>query len=155
MDRQPDWTRKEGAPHTALQEAPLPSLLPLGPSLWFDAATCAILRKHQRIPLTRREHALLTLLLEAPNRMHRTSALADRLTNLDAAYPVDEHSVEQTIYLLRRKLGESGKRQRILLTHHGIGYGLFPQKVADVEPPSMPQIRQRKARTRPKNVSRL
>jgi DNA-binding response OmpR family regulator len=132
----------------------LPPLLPPGPSLWFDAATCSILRKSKRVPLTKREYALLTLLVEAPNRIHRTSDLADRLTSLDAPFPVDEHSVEQAISLLRRKLGESGKRQRILRTHHGIGYGLFPQKADEFAQPPTLQPRQSKARTRPKNVKK-
>ncbi|HEY7124727.1 MAG TPA: winged helix-turn-helix domain-containing protein [Ktedonobacterales bacterium] len=152
MDRQHNRATTPDSRQTLLGQEPLP--VPFGPNLWFDAATCSILHKNKRLPLTKREHALLTLLMKAPNRIHHTSDLADQLTNLGVAFPVDEHSVEQTIYLLRRKLGESGKRPRILLTHHGIGYGLFPQNAADAEPPPTPQLRQSKARAFPQNVKK-
>ncbi len=154
MDKQHDRMTTKSTLHASLQELPLSFLTPLGPNLWFDVATCSILRKNKRIPLTKREHALLTLLVEAPHRIHCTSSLADQLTHLGATFPVDEHSVEQTIYLLRRKLGESGKRPRILRTHHGIGYGLFPQKATDFPQNTAPQPRQEKEPARTKNVKK-
>jgi DNA-binding response OmpR family regulator len=40
--------------------------------------------------------------------------------------PIDDHCIEQTISGIRRKLGETGKHARLLLTRRGLGYGIFP-----------------------------
>jgi DNA-binding response OmpR family regulator len=70
---------------------------------------------------------LLAALLASPRRYLSVEALAARMTR-PGAYPVDTHSIEQTICTLRRKLGESARRPRVLLTKRGLGYGIFPEE---------------------------
>lgn len=96
----------------------------LGTDLWFDAATATIFRQEQAVPLTARETAVLTLLLTLPGRFHGARTLA-RLLQKQHAFPITSHSIEQTIYGLRRKLGESGQEPRLLRSRRGLGYGLF------------------------------
>jgi DNA-binding response OmpR family regulator len=96
------------------------------PTFGFDPHGRTLWRKNKRILLTPREAQTLTLLLQAPGCYITTTLLADWLSPPQGE-PVYEHSVEQTICGLRKKLGESGKRQHILKTQSGSGYGIFPQ----------------------------
>lgn len=101
---------------------------PLSPDISIDFDRCMIyVGNHTQYPLTAREIALLTFLVEAPARYHSSSLLATKISTPGSLYPVSEHSVEQTISSLRRKLGEDGKCPRLLLSRRGIGYGLFSQ----------------------------
>jgi len=102
----------------------------VGPDVMLDLHACILLRGQDVVPLTARELAVLELLLAAPARFHRPRDLALRLTPA-GGWEVDEHSIEQTIYQLRRKLGESARYPRLLLCKRGIGYGLFPGNGGD------------------------
>jgi DNA-binding response OmpR family regulator len=126
-----------------------PPKIPLGNHLWFDKATCAIVRKGKYIPLTAREGRLLTALLNAPNCFHSADTLARLLTPPDTI-EIDPHCVEQTIYLLRRKLGEVGRYPRLLINRRDIGYGIFLQGIAPTEQAHSQQPRQNQARKRSK-----
>lgn len=106
---------------------PSASAIPLRDDLHFEPATCELLRKGRHIPLTARESALLATLLRSPNVYLSTAELARRLTRPDAPYPVEEHSIEQTVSALRRKLGEPAHHPQLLLSRRGIGYGIFLQ----------------------------
>lgn len=112
--------------HRTERVIPPATAIPLRDDLWFDAAACELLRPRKRIPLTARESSLLAILLRTPHTYLPASELARRLT-LPNAYPVDTHSIEQTISTLRRKLGESKLRPRLLRVRRGVGYGIFPQ----------------------------
>ena len=92
-----------------------------------DVQACVLIRKGKPLPLTAREGALLAALLATPRRYLSAETLAARMTR-PGAYPVDVHSIEQTICALRRKLGESARRPRVLLMKRGLGYGLFPEE---------------------------
>ena len=96
----------------------------LGFDLWFDPVTATILHQNNPILLTAREAAILRILLKAPGAWHTASDLARKLKKRSTT-PVEAHSIEQTICGLRKKLGESGKQQRILLSHYGHGYRLL------------------------------
>ena len=105
--------------------------------LYFEPATCELLCKGQHISLTARENALLATLLRSPNVYLSAADPARRLTRPDAPYPVEEHSVEQTISALRRKLGEPAHHPQLLLSRRGIGYGIFPQIRQTVQVPTL------------------
>jgi DNA-binding response OmpR family regulator len=97
----------------------------LSDSLWFDPSACEVLRQGRHIPLTARESFLLSILLRSPHTYLPASELARRLT-LPNAYPVDVHSIQQAIYMLRRKLGECKEKSHLLRVRRGVGYGIFP-----------------------------
>jgi DNA-binding winged helix-turn-helix (wHTH) protein len=108
---------------------PAPSLIPLGPDLWFDSDACVILRSGKPSPLTAREAAVLRILLQAPGRWHLADDLARQLKR---RWPhINAHCIEQTICGLRRKLGESGKRTSILRNRYGLGYSIVPAVSSD------------------------
>lgn len=106
---------------------PSANAIPLRDGLWFDSMACELLRDGQYVTLTGREGALLATLLQAPHIYLSTAELARRLTRPDAPYPVEEHSIEQTITGLRRKLGEPTRHPQLLRSRRGVGYGIFPQ----------------------------
>lgn len=114
-------SRRNGVPvsHSA-------AAIPLQSHLWIDPQSCALIRNGRTIALTAREFQVLGLLLRTPNCYHSARDLAHRLTKA-GAYPIGQHSVAQTISILRNKLGERAHGQRLLLTRRGIGYGLFLQ----------------------------
>ncbi|HLZ22084.1 MAG TPA: helix-turn-helix domain-containing protein [Ktedonobacterales bacterium] len=105
-------------------------LVRIGPHVLLDGPACALRRGLEVIPLTARELALLELLLAAPARYHRLREIARCLTP-PGKWEVDEHSIEQTISRLRRKLGESVRRPCLLRCKRGVGYGLFPGSGGD------------------------
>lgn len=94
-------------------------------NLWFDPPGCALHSGHGDVRLTARECRLLTMLAGAPGQYLRTNDIARRLLRPGAEFAIDEHSVEQTIAGLRRKLGENGRHAQLIRTCYGIGYGLF------------------------------
>ncbi len=83
---------------------------------------------------------MLTLLLHAKGCYLTATLLADWLS-LPNGKPVYEHSIEQTISGLRRKLGERGKRQRILQSQRGSGYRLILPKTEAIEQAQADQLR--------------
>lgn len=98
----------------------------LGPHLWIDLAACTVHIRERVLPLTAREVRLLSVLKDAPRCFLSVEELAHRLT-LPGRYPVDAHSVEQTISVLRRKFGDPARQARILINRRGLGYALFFQ----------------------------
>ena len=91
----------------------------------IDFDRCLISIQKTEFLLTAREVELLILFIKAPGRYHNTSELARKIAKTDLSYAISEHSIEQTICGLRRKLGEDGKNPRFLICRRGIGYGLF------------------------------
>lgn len=111
----------------------------LRPGLVVDLDTCVLFHGSYPTALSAREAAVLGELLRASGHYLSASDLAHRLTHPGAAYPVDEHSVEQTICGLRRKLGESARHPHILLNKRGLGYALIPQHTTSMRLPSPPR----------------
>lgn len=131
MDMMKDWTSDLASMSSALPH-PIPLVL-LRPNLCFDPLNRTIWHKRKPILLTPREAQTLILLLQAPGRYISATLLADWLS-FPKGKPVYEHSIEQTISGLRRKLGENGKRQRILQSQRGLGYRVLLPKTGTVEP---------------------
>ena len=104
---------------------PMKGIFLLAPDVHIDFDKCSIVLNEKEIVLTAREVAVLTVLVSAPNRYYSPSLLAAKVTKEGADYAVSDHSIKQTISVLRRKLGEDGKKQRFLIARRGIGYGLF------------------------------
>ncbi len=98
----------------------------LRPNLLFDPHECVLVRRTKHIPLTARECTLLLALVRVPRRYISTRALGRQLSR-PYGVSIDEHSIQQTICDLRRKMGESARHPRVLLTKRGIGYGIFPR----------------------------
>ena len=95
--------------------------------IFIDFDRCFISVQETEFPLTAREVELLILFVKSPHRYHHTSDLAKKVARTEINYAISEHSIEQTISGLRRKLGEDGKKPRFLVCRRGIGYGLFPK----------------------------
>lgn len=104
--------------------SPRPACIQLDSDLWYDQDRYLLLRSDAALPLTAREVALLTRLLETPHRFLSAALLARVLTK-PGDFPLDEHGVEQVVSSLRRKLGEPPRHPRLLLNRRGLGYGLF------------------------------
>ncbi len=138
MDIIKDWTSDLTSISSVLPHST--PLVLLRPNLWFDPLNRILWRKRKRISLTPRETRTLTLLLQAQGHYISTTLLADWLSS-QKGKPVYEHSVEQTISGLRRKLGESGKRQRILQSQRDSGYRILLPKIEAIEQTKTPQPR--------------
>jgi DNA-binding response OmpR family regulator len=93
----------------------------LGPNLLFNPATATLICQDSSILLTKRENAVLKILLKSPYVWHAAGELAHKLAKM-LTVPIEAHSIEQTICGLRRKLGESAKQPRLLHSHYGHGY---------------------------------
>ena len=91
--------------------------------VWFDVNECALLVEGKVVLLTARETQIMTQLIRAPRHFHSSADLA-RLLTRPGAFPVSEHSVEQTMSGLRRKLGESRGKPGILVSRRGLGYAI-------------------------------
>ena len=105
----------------------LQSLLRLDTALWLDLEGGLLIREQQEILLTARELAVLQILVRnmfASRGYLSATALAKQI-RLEAYDP--EHSIEQTVSLLRRKMGEKPHHPRILRGRRGLGYRLFPE----------------------------
>ncbi|HEU5228592.1 MAG TPA: winged helix-turn-helix domain-containing protein [Ktedonobacteraceae bacterium] len=143
MDMVKDWTGDLTSISSALPQSTPP--LPLGPNLWFDPSNRILWRKRKRILLTPRETQMLILLLRAPGCYLTAGLLADWLSP-PKGKPVYEHSIEQTISGLRRKFGESGKRQRFIQSQRSSGYRILPQKIETTKQSKTLQLRQHQTR---------
>jgi DNA-binding response OmpR family regulator len=120
MDTQKDWALSQQIGQPLLLRSD-PTRIILSPNLWYDQPAATIIRQGKSILLTKREDAILRILLKSPGAWHTASELSRRLKKLSTV-PIEAHSIEQLIYGLRRKLGESGKQPCILLSHYGHGY---------------------------------
>lgn len=104
-----------------------PSIVQLQSNIWFDAERSILyLAEGCIVQLTAREASVLEILAKSLGRYFTSYELASRLTAREPLYPVEEHSIEQTICGLRRKLGESAKRPRLILNRRKLGYTLLP-----------------------------
>lgn len=114
----------------------------LSGDVWFDADECALLVAGKVVLLTARETHIMTRLIRAPRHFHSSAELA-RLLTRPGAFPVSEHSVEQTMSGLRRKLGEARGKPGILVSRRGLGYAIGSVGVDSVEMDSagMPGMR--------------
>jgi DNA-binding response OmpR family regulator len=92
--------------------------------LWVDLGRGEILQGSTIIPLTGREMRVLGRLLCQPNRYINTKMLAEGIVSEESFDP--GHCIEETIYKLRRKLGEDAAKPRLLRCRREIGYGIFP-----------------------------
>lgn len=111
-----------------------PARVPLGPGCWYEPDLALVICRVERRLLTPREEALLQLLLETPNRWHKTAALAAALGEQLGLEEISEVSIRQTVMGLRDKLGDSAKSPALLQCRPGHGYGLFPQKTPRFRP---------------------
>ncbi len=102
------------------------SIIHLRPDLQLDLDGAILRNAGEAISLSAREVALLTILLRAPGHYLKSSYLADQLTPPGSTFPVEEHSVEQMISALRRKMGERGQHNGVLRNRRGLGYAIFP-----------------------------
>ena len=85
----------------------------------LDTESRLLLRDHQPVPLTPKAFDTLLLLVERSGRL----LLKDELMN--ALWPdtfVDEANLTQTVFILRKALGETGSDQRYITTVPGRGY---------------------------------
>ena len=98
----------------------------LDTDLYFEPAACEVVRLGRRIALTAREAHLLRELLHCPRTFLSATELARRITP-PGAYPIEPHSIEQTVSGLRRKFGATARTSAVLRTRRCVGYGLFPQ----------------------------
>lgn len=98
----------------------------LDTDLYFEPGACELVRLGRRIALTAREARLLGTLLRCPRTFLSAAELARRITP-PGAYPIEPHSIEQTISGLRRKFGATARTSAVLRTRRCVGYGLFPQ----------------------------
>lgn len=105
------------------------SLVPLGSAIWIDLEGGLLIREGEEIQLTAREVHVLEILVQSMRSSRgylMASAIAQRL-NLSFIFD-PEHSIEQTISVLRRKLGEVPHHPQILRGRRGLGYRLFPDR---------------------------
>jgi two-component system, OmpR family, response regulator QseB len=86
-------------------------------ALCFDSATLEVRLHRQRVELSRRELALLQILLANPGRVLSADQLKDRVYGFDEN--VESNAVNVHIHHLRKKLGPS-----IVETVRGLGYRL-------------------------------
>lgn len=107
------------------------SYIYLRPDLQLDLDRACLYNAGAPVALTAREVTLLTILLRAPGRYLKSSYLAGQLTAAGAAFPVEEHSVEQAISALRRKMGEASQHNGVLRNRRGLGYAAFPVQQAE------------------------
>jgi DNA-binding response OmpR family regulator len=97
----------------------------LTPDIFIDFDRCLISVHETEFLLTAREVEVLILLVKSPRRYHSTCEIANKVARTTINYAISEHSIEQTISGLGRKLGENGKNTRFIVCRRGIGYGLF------------------------------
>jgi DNA-binding response OmpR family regulator len=112
--------RRPRASATATEPAPEQRLTVAG--LVVDPVAREASLSGSRLDLTRTEFDLLTVLAAAPRRAFTRRQLIDEVWGAD--WYGDEHIVDVHIGHLRRKLGDSAARPRIIRTVRGVGYGM-------------------------------
>lgn len=76
------------------------------------------------VELTRAEFKLLALLASHPGEVMNRDRLLHAIANRD--WDAADRTVDVVVRRLRQKLGDSAKKQRIILTSHGEGYYISP-----------------------------
>jgi DNA-binding response OmpR family regulator len=112
--------RRPRASATATEPAPEQRLTVAG--LVVDPVAREARLSGCHLDLTRTEFDLLTALAAAPRRAFTRRQLIDEVWGAD--WYGDEHIVDVHIGHLRRKLGDSAARPRIIRTVRGVGYGM-------------------------------
>lgn len=95
-------------------------------NLRLDASTFEARYGTESIPLTRKEYALLELLVTSGRRVMSRPGIIERLWNIDDA-PTEE-AVKFHIKTLRQKLRSAGAPEDFIETVHGLGYRLKQNK---------------------------
>ena len=88
----------------------------------LDTVTQQLTRDEEKVSLTSGEFALLKIFLEHPNRVLSRDILVDMLKGFERS-PYDR-SIDVRVTRLRRKIEESPRSPRHILTVHGLGYKL-------------------------------
>jgi len=95
-------------------------------NLRLDASTFEAQYGTESIPLTRKEYALLELLVTSGRRVMSRPGIIERLWNIDDA--PTEDAVKFHIKTLRQKLRSAGAPEDFIETVHGLGYRLKQDK---------------------------
>lgn len=95
-------------------------------NLSLNASTFEARYGTEAIPLTRKEYALLELLVTSGRRVMSRPGIIERLWNIDDA-PTEE-AVKFHIKTLRQKLRAAGAPEDFIETVHGLGYRLKQDK---------------------------
>lgn len=106
-------------PDTAIQ---------LRQSLWLDLEAGTLITPRKLILLSHREIETLKILVDAMRRTRgyvSAEAIALQLVSSEVVDPA--HSIQETISMIRRKMGERPHAPRILRSRRNLGYRLFPQ----------------------------
>jgi DNA-binding response OmpR family regulator len=75
--------------------------------------------KDEVLQLTNIEHTLLSLFLQRPNQIIPREELLATLSSISSNRSLDNH-----IKNIRKKIGDSGKNPKYLITEYGVGYSL-------------------------------
>ncbi|HEY7350206.1 MAG TPA: winged helix-turn-helix domain-containing protein [Ktedonobacterales bacterium] len=105
---------------------PTNSVFSLQADLLVDLDRYEVRRGNQRIALRAREAELLRILLRQPGCYVAVTVLAEAIGSEGSEE--FEHPVEEMISNIRRKLGETLYRPRLLRCKRHAGYAIFPEK---------------------------
>ena len=86
----------------------------------MDPSNCEVLYRRKPVKLTRKEIALLELLLRNPQQVFSRSVILDRLWTFED--PPNEDAVKALLKRLRQKLVRAGAVPDIIETVYGLGY---------------------------------
>jgi hypothetical protein len=111
--------------------SPRPMIYPLKADVMVDLAGYVVQRGNELISLRAREAELLHLLLRHPRTYISSNALAEAIGFEGIEAP--EHSIEDMISQLRRKLGETPFHPTLIRCKRYAGYAIFPE---ETRPPS-------------------
>lgn len=113
--------------HRAQPEIP-DTAIQLRQSLWLDLEAGMLITPRKVILLSHREIEMLKILVDAMRRTRgyvSADAIARQLVSSEVVDPA--HSIQETISVIRRKMGERPHAPRILRSRRNLGYRLFPQ----------------------------
>lgn len=102
-------------------DADPPAILGSG-SLQVDLATRVVTLENREIPLSRKEFALLALLVRHADRVLTHQQILREIWG--AGQPREIHHLRVLVRQLRQKLGEDPARPRLIHTVQGVGYRL-------------------------------
>ena len=93
-------------------------------ALVLDMARRQVEVSGRAVPLSRTEFALLKLLADSAGRVVPRDEILEHLWGRTGV--AEQSRLRTYMGLLRRKLGERGRRGRYLYSHHGVGYRFEP-----------------------------
>jgi DNA-binding response OmpR family regulator len=97
---------------------------PLGRDLVFHRDGYRLIGAAGEVGLTKRETLLLSVLVERDATYVSTSELAAGV-GARAGTAIKDHSIEESIHTLRKKISLAGGHSACLRNRRGVGYGLF------------------------------